>query len=231
MRRRARSRRGSAIGTADSSDCVYGCDGASYSASRVGDLDDPAEVHHRDAIARVAHHRQVVGDEDEAQVELVLELVEQVEHLRLDRHVERRHRLVEHDHLRTERQRPGDADALALTAGELVRVAVAVLGQQADPLEQVGDPLTASRSSRTPWIRIGSPMMSRTGMRGLSDAYGSWKTICMSRRSVAQRLARRRVTSSHRTSPGPTSARSGAGANGRACVLPHPDSPTTPSVS
>ena len=40
----------------------------------VGQLDDLAQVHHRDAIAHVAHDRQVVGDEDEAQLVLVLEL-------------------------------------------------------------------------------------------------------------------------------------------------------------
>ena len=46
MRRRARSRRGSATGTADSSDCVYGCAGVVVERVAVGDLDDPAEIHH-----------------------------------------------------------------------------------------------------------------------------------------------------------------------------------------
>ena len=38
------------------------------------------------------------------------------------------------------RERPGDRDALALAAGELVRVAVGRLGGQPDRLEQLGDP-------------------------------------------------------------------------------------------
>ena len=37
-----------------------------------------------------------------------------------------------------------------------------------------------------PWSRNGSPMMEPTVFRGLSEAYGSWKTICMSRRSVPE---------------------------------------------
>jgi hypothetical protein len=64
----------------------------------------------------VAHDRQVVGDEQIGQLEAVLEVVEQVDDLRLHRHVERGDRLVQHDQPRLERQRPRDADALALAA-------------------------------------------------------------------------------------------------------------------
>src|SRR5262249_35568510 len=40
------------------------------------------------------------------------------------------------DELRLQRERPGDADALALAAGELVRVTVVVLRVEADQLQQ-----------------------------------------------------------------------------------------------
>ena len=70
------------------------------------------------------------------QPELVLELVEEVHHLRLDGHVERRHGLVEHQELRVERQRAGNADALPLAARELVREAVRMLRAQADRSQQ-----------------------------------------------------------------------------------------------
>ncbi len=60
------------------------------------------------------------------EAELVLQVLEQVEDLRLDRDVERRDRLVADDQLRLERERAGDADPLALAARELVRVAVDV---------------------------------------------------------------------------------------------------------
>ena len=94
----------------------------------VPDLDDLAEIHDRDAVGDVANDREVVRDEDVRQPEVALQRLEQVDDLRADRDVERRDRLVENDQLRTERQRAGDADALALAAGELVREPVAVLG-------------------------------------------------------------------------------------------------------
>ncbi len=52
-----------------------------------------------------------------------LEIDEQVEHLRLDRHVERGHRFVADEELGLHRERARDADSRALSAGELVRVA------------------------------------------------------------------------------------------------------------
>ena len=85
-----------------------------------------------------------------------LQVAQQVQHLRLDRDVERRDRLVGDQQLRFQRERARDADALALPAGELVRVAVVVLGVQPDRLHQLlhgalalGLALAAARGSRT----------------------------------------------------------------------------------
>ena len=64
---------------------------------------------------------------------------EQVDDLRLDRHVQSRDRLVQHDHPRVQRQRARDADSLTLPAGELVREAVAVLGAQSDRSQELLD--------------------------------------------------------------------------------------------
>ncbi len=86
-------------------------------------LHDLAQVHDRDPVGRVVHHGQVVGDEQVGQAVLLLEVLEQVDDLRLHGDVQRGDRLVEHQQLRLHRQRPGDADALPLPAGELVRVA------------------------------------------------------------------------------------------------------------
>ena len=44
----------------------------------------------------------------------------------------------------SQRERPGDADALALAAGELVRVPVAVLGVEADLSQQLAHLLPAA---------------------------------------------------------------------------------------
>ena len=85
---------------------------------RVGrrDLDDHAEVHDGDPIRDVADDAEVVRDEHVRETELVLEVVEQIDHLRLDRDVERGDGLVRDDQLRIERERARHADALALAA-------------------------------------------------------------------------------------------------------------------
>ena len=69
----------------------------------------------------MADHTQIVADEDIGQTEIGTKFHEQVEHLRLNRYIQRGHGLVAHQQIRFDRQRPGDADALALAAGELVR--------------------------------------------------------------------------------------------------------------
>src|SRR5712691_2128716 len=86
-------------------------------------LDDLAEIHDEDAVADVLHAIEVMRDEDIGERKVALEIDEQVEHLNLDRLVERGNRLVEDDELRLERQGAGDIDALALAARKLVRIA------------------------------------------------------------------------------------------------------------
>jgi hypothetical protein len=68
----------------------------------------------RDTLADVAHEPQVVRDEEIGELQPCLQLHEQVHHLRLHRHVERRDRLVRDDEGRVQRERPRQADALAL---------------------------------------------------------------------------------------------------------------------
>ena len=66
-----------------------------------------------------------------------LDLVEQFQHLRLHRDIQRRDRLVRDQHVGIERQGAGDGDALALAAGELVRIARDGIGRQIDQFEQI----------------------------------------------------------------------------------------------
>ena len=90
----------------------------------------------------------------------LLEVAQQVEDRRLHRDVERRDRLVRDEHARPEDQRAREADALALAARQLVRVAMPQLAAQADRVEHLGDARVerAPRASR--WSRSGSPTMS-----------------------------------------------------------------------
>ena len=58
------------------------------------------------------------------QSKLSLQIRKQIDDLRLNGNIQRRHRFVGDDQLRLQRQRPGDPDPLPLPAAELVRIAV-----------------------------------------------------------------------------------------------------------
>ena len=87
-----------------------------------------AEIHDEHVVRDVPHDAEVVRDEEVGEPELLLQVGQQVQHLGLDRDVERRDRLVGDEQLRRQHQGAGDGDALALAAGEHVRVAGVVLG-------------------------------------------------------------------------------------------------------
>ena len=86
-------------------------------------LDETARVEDADALAHLRDHAEVVADEERRGVELVLQVGDQVEHLRLDRRVEAGRRLVEDQERRVLGERHRDQDALLHPARELVRIA------------------------------------------------------------------------------------------------------------
>ena len=77
-----------------------------------------------------------------------LQVDQEIDDLGLDRDVERRYRLVADDQIGSERQCARDADALALAAGELMRIVLHLVGPQTDLIEQFRDPLAPFLS---PW--------------------------------------------------------------------------------
>ena len=90
---------------------------------RRADLADDALVHDGDA-GRERHRLfLVVGDDDEGDADLVLDVHELELGLLAQLLVERAERLVEQQHLRLLGERAGERDALALAAGQLVRLA------------------------------------------------------------------------------------------------------------
>ena len=113
--------------------------GAAEDALLARQLDDAAQVHHRDPVPDVFDHRQIVGDEEVSQAEFFLQVHQQVEHLRLHRDVQRRHRLVGDDQPGVQCQRARDAQPLALPAGELERIALERVTAQAHLLQQRHD--------------------------------------------------------------------------------------------
>ena len=121
-----------------------------------------------------------MADEEVAHAERRLEVLQQVQHHRLDGDVERRGRLVEDDEVGFERDGAGDADARLLAAGELVREAVEQVERQADQAREL---LAARPHGLAPRDglkrRIGSAMARAAVKRGLRLSVGSWKTIWM----------------------------------------------------
>ena len=143
IRSRPRWTPGSGMGDAGQQRLGVGVDRSLVDVGRRRHLHQLAGVHDGHPVRDVAHHRQVVGDEQVGQAVLVLQVLQQVDHLGPDRHVQGRHRLVGHDQLGLEGQGPGDADALALPAAEGVGVAVDEVAGQAAPLQQLPGPVVA----------------------------------------------------------------------------------------
>ena len=99
-------------------------------------LDDLAEIHDGNAMRHVLDNSQIVADEEQREAELPLQILQQVDDLRLDGDVERRDRLVAHDQFGFRGKGPGDADALALAAREFVRPAAQRVARQAHGVHQ-----------------------------------------------------------------------------------------------
>ena len=203
--------------------------------ARLGLLDDPAGVHDDDLVGDVGDDAEIVRDQDHRRVELVLQAADQLDDLRLDRHVERGRRLVGDQHVRVAGERHRDHRPLAHAARELVRVVVdARLGvRDADLREQLDGALAPAL--RRPSRALGSSRRSgrRCGRPGSATVIGSWKIIPIS--------SPRTSASSRRTSPSRSSplyiTSPGTSRSRRACrpisvievtLLPEPDSPTMP---
>ena len=62
-------------------------------------------------------------NEEVGQAKVALQLSQQIDNLRAHADVERRNRFVTHHELRPQRKRAGNADTLALSSGELMRIA------------------------------------------------------------------------------------------------------------
>ena len=106
------------------------------------EFNDLTEVHDSDGVRKVTHDGEVVGYEDQRRRIFVLEVVQQVDDCRLHRHVERRDRFVGDDDLRIADEGPGDCNPLLLAAGQLVRIALFMVGRKPDDLEHAPDSIS-----------------------------------------------------------------------------------------
>ena len=81
---------------------------------------DPAAIEHHRPVRDLSDDREVVGDEDEGQVEFPLQSSQQGEDRCLHRHVGRRYGLIGDQDVRPDSERSRDCDPLSLTPGQLV---------------------------------------------------------------------------------------------------------------
>ena len=91
---------------------------------RAAQLAEPAQEHDADPVGDIAHYREVVADEQISQASGLLQALQEIQDLVLDRDIQGRDGLVAHDESRIRRNSPRDADPLSLPAGELVGIAV-----------------------------------------------------------------------------------------------------------
>ena len=98
--------------------------GAIEDCPHVTVLDHPAGIHDEHMVGQRGHHGEVVGDEDHRAAELLLQVAQQLQDLRLNGDVERRRRLVGDQQVGLTRDRGGNQHALAHAAGKLMRIVV-----------------------------------------------------------------------------------------------------------
>ncbi len=97
-------------------------------------LDEFPGAHDGDPCGDLRHHRKAVRDQQVGQAKLLLQFLQQYQHLCTNGNIQRGNRLIGNDQLRPQNQRARDADALALAAGKFVRIArrrLFVLGRRA----------------------------------------------------------------------------------------------------
>jgi hypothetical protein len=117
------------------------------------ELDQATEVHDADLVGHVAHHGEVVRDEQDRQPEPLPELAQQVEDAPGDRRVQSRRDLVGDQQPGTHRERPSQRDTLPLTAGQLPGQHVGVALVQGDQVQQLGH-LAAPGRAAEPLARL-----------------------------------------------------------------------------
>ena len=204
-------------------------------------LHDPARVHDGDAVAQLGHDAEVVGDEDQREVGLALDVLQQAQVLGLDRHVERGRRLVGDQQARLAGDGDGAGHALADAAAHLVRVGVHAALGIADPhLAQELEHALVERAARA---ARGGATASRRSARprscaGLSEAIGSCRIIAIREpRSCAHllgALGEQVLAVEEDLPPDDAAARlraRAAGSTDTSSTCPSPTRPTMPSVS
>ena len=121
---------------------------------RCADLYYLSPIHDGDPAGDVADDWHGVRDEEVGQPEVALQLGKQVDDLGADADIEGRYRLVADDELRAQGQGAGNANALALSAGEFVRIAVAGGFIESNGAQEFADAAVDLRSTGQPGAAV-----------------------------------------------------------------------------
>ena len=126
-------------------------------------------------------------DEEIGEPALILQALEEIQDLRLNRGVEGGHGFVADKNPRIDRKSARNRHPLALAARERERTALGVVLRQADIDQQRRDSLgVALPPEFAPTRRAPRQAPARTLCLGLRVEYGSWKTIWIVRRTRAR---------------------------------------------
>jgi hypothetical protein len=122
-------------------------------------FDELAGAHDGDVGGELRDHRETVGDQEISEMKFLLEFLKEKEDLSADGDIESGNGFISNDERGAKNQGASDADALALTAGEFVRVAVqSVVGQAnaAEELRGAGEAIVAGELRLVNRERLGN---------------------------------------------------------------------------
>ena len=141
---------------------------------RAGLFHDLPGIHHDHPVGAFGHDAHVVRDEEHRHAELLLEIVQERQDLRLHRDVQGRGRLIGDQQARRAGQRHGNHHALAHPAGELMGEVVqagARIGH-ADRVEQLGGAPVGRAPSSTPVQVVALCDLAAHRHRGIERGHG-----------------------------------------------------------
>ncbi|CAH0324797.1 hypothetical protein SRABI106_04500 [Rahnella aquatilis] len=87
-------------------------------------------------MADAFNNGHIVRNKQKCQTKLFLQIHQQIDDLRADRHIQRRNRFIGNHHFWIKGQRTRNANSLPLAAGKLMRIALRVFRQQSDFFQQ-----------------------------------------------------------------------------------------------
>ena len=103
---------------------------------RLSDLHDFSKIHDCDPITDIIDRTEPVSDKKQCQMQLLLQALQQIQDLRLNRHVQSGYRLITDDKFRIQGKSLCDPDPLTLSAGKLMRIPSQHVLWQSDHIKQ-----------------------------------------------------------------------------------------------